>query len=213
MADYVTVSEIKADIPDSPLFDVTDSTYDSVLGNMVTAASRLIDRYVGGWDNFFYPTTDDQTRYFDGSGEEQQYIDPMVSLTSVAVSESGGRAVSDYTTWTNDTDFFVSPYNYASIGMPIMSLVIDNDAGSKGTWGTTRKGVKVTGVFGWSATPPADIEQACKIQAVRWFMRAKQGYQDAGANQNLGEMYYMKELDPDVKTILQRYKIFNVAVI
>ena len=213
MADYVTVSEIKADIPDSPLFDVTDSTYDSVLGNMVTAASRLIDRYVGGWDNFFYPTTDDQTRYFDGSGEEQQYIDPMVSLTSVAVSESGGRAVSDYTTWTNDTDFFVSPYNYASIGMPIMSLVIDNDAGSKGTWGTTRKGVQVTGVFGWSATPPADIEQACKIQAVRWFMRAKQGYQDAGANQNLGEMYYMKELDPDVKTILQRYKIFNVAVI
>ena len=213
MADYVTVSEIKADIPDSPLFDVTDSTYDSVLGNMVTAASRLIDRYVGGWDNFFYPTTDAQTRYFDGSGEEQQYIDPMVSLTSVAVSESGGRAVSDYTTWTNDTDFFVSPYNYASIGMPIMSLVIDNDAGSKGTWGTTRKGVQVTGVFGWSATPPADIEQACKIQAVRWFMRAKQGYQDAGANQNLGEMYYMKELDTDVKTILQRYKIFNVAVI
>ena len=43
MADYVTVSEIKADIPDSPLFDVTDSTYDTVLGNMVTAASRLID--------------------------------------------------------------------------------------------------------------------------------------------------------------------------
>ena len=213
MADYVTVAEIKADIPDSPLFDVTDSTYDSVLGNMVTAASRLIDRYVGGWDNYFYPTTDAQTRYFDGSGEEQQYIDPMVSLTSVAVSESGGRAVTDYTTWTVDTDFFVSPYNYASIGMPIMSLVIDNDAGSKGTWGTTRKGVQVTGVFGWSATPPEDIEQACKIQAVRWFMRAKQGYQDAGANQNLGEMYYMKELDPDVKTILQRYKIFNLAVI
>ena len=73
--------------------------------------------------------------------------------------------------------------------------------------------LKVTGVFGWSATPPADIEQACKIQAVRWFMRAKQGYQDAGANVNLGEMYFMKELDPDVKTILQRYKIFHLAVI
>lgn len=213
MADYVTVEEIKADIPDSPLFDVTDSTYDTVLGNMVTAASRLIDHYVGGWDNFFYPSTDDTTRYFDGSGEEQQYIDPMVSLTSVYVSESGGRALTDYTAWTADSDFFVSPYNYSSLGMPIMSLIVDNDAGSKGTWGTTRKGVKVTGVFGWSATPPDDVEQACKIQAVRWFMRAKQGYQDAGANVNLGEMYFMKELDPDVKTILQRYKIFNVAVI
>ena len=48
MADYVTVEEIKADIPDSPLFDVTDSTYDTVLGNMVTAASRLID-HVSHW--------------------------------------------------------------------------------------------------------------------------------------------------------------------
>ncbi len=212
MADYVTVAEIKADIPDSPLFDVTDDTYDTVLGNMVTAASRLIDRYVGGWDNYFYPTTDSQTRYFDGSGEEIQYIDPMVSLTSVAVSDSG-RAVSDYTTWTNDSDFFVSPYNHASIGMPIMSLVIDNDSGSKGTWGKTRKGVKVTGVFGWSLTPPADVEQACKIQAVRWFMRSKQGYQDAAANPSMGEMYYMKELDPDVKMLLQRYRVHNLVTI
>ena len=212
MADYVTVAEIKADIPDSPLFDVTDDTYDTVLGNMVTAASRLIDRYVGGWDNYFYPSTDSQTRYFDGSGEEIQYIDPMVSLTSVAVSDSG-RAVSDYTTWTNDSDFFVSPYNHASIGMPIMSLVIDNDSGSKGTWGKTRKGVKVTGVFGWSLTPPADVEQACKIQAVRWFMRSKQGYQDAAANPSMGEMYYMKELDPDVKMLLQRYRVHNLVTI
>ena len=212
MADYVTVAEIKADIPDSPLFDVTDDTYDTVLGNMVTAASRLIDRYVGGWDNYFYPTTDSQTRYFDGSGEEIQYIDPMVSLTSVAVSDSG-RAVSDYTTWTNDSDFFVSPYNHASLGMPIMSLVIDNDSGSKGTWGKTRKGVKVTGVFGWSLTPPADVEQACKIQAVRFFMRSKQGYQDAAANPSMGEMYYMKELDPDVKMLLQRYRVHNLVTI
>jgi len=213
MADYVTVAEIKADIPDSPLFDVTDDTYDTVLGNMVTAASRLIDRYVGGWDNYFYPTIDDTTRYFDASGEEMQYIDPMVSLTSVAVSESGGRAASDYTTWTVDTDFFVMPYNYSSIGMPIMGLVIDNDSGSKGTWGTTRKGVKITGIFGWSSTPPADVEQACKIQAVRFFMRSKQGYQDAAANPSMGEMYYMKELDPDVKILLQRYKTHNVVVI
>ena len=213
MADYVTVAEIKADIPDSPLFDVTDDTYDTVLGNMVTAASRLIDRYVGGWANYFYPTTDTQTRYFDGSGEEMQYIDPMVSLTSVAVSESGGRAASDYTTWTVDADFFVMPYNYSSIGMPIMGLVIDNDSGSKGTWGTVRKGVKVTGIFGWSSTPPADVEQACKIQAVRFFMRSKQGYQDAAANPSMGEMYYMKELDPDVKVLLQHYRTHNVVMI
>jgi len=210
MADYVTVEKVKADVPDSPLFDINDSTYDGVLANMITAASRLIDQAVGGWANYFYPTTDSQTRYFDGSGNEELYIDPAVSITSVAVSDSG-RAASDYTAWTADSDYFVAPYNYASIGYPILKLIVDNEAGSKGNWGKVRKGVKVVGRFGWSSTPPADIEQACKIQAVRWFMRAKQGYQDGAANPNLGEMVFMQELDPDVKMVLRPYQIHNIV--
>lgn len=212
MADYVTVQELKEDVPDSPLFDISDETYDTVLGNMVTAASRAIDKFVGGWANYFYPTSDDATRYFDGNGEEEIYIDPLVSLTSVAVSESGGRAATDYTTWTLDTDFYVSPYNYSALSQPIQSLVVDNDSGSKGTWGTVRKGVKITGVWGYSSTPPADVEQACKIQAIRWFSRAKQNYQDGGANPTLGEMTYVQQLDPDVKILLLPYRVGNAVI-
>ncbi len=211
MADYVTVENIKEDIPDSPLLDVSDATYDIVIGNMITAASRMIDRYVGGWANYFYPSTADETRYFDGNGEEELYIDPIVSLTSVYVSEGGGRASSDYTAWTKDTDFYVKPYNYTALSQPIQSLVIDNDSGSKGTWGTTRKGVKVTGIFGYSSTPPEDIKQATKIQAVRWFSRAKQNYQDGGANPTLGEMTYVQQLDPDVKMLLLPYRVGNAV--
>lgn len=211
MADYVTFSQIKADIPDSPLFDTTDTSYDGVLSGMITAASRLIDKEVGGWPNYFYPSTADATRYFDGNGDDTLYIDPMVSLTSVSVSESGGRSSTNYTSWTLDTDYYVWPYNYSSIEQPIQALVIDNDSGSKGTFNRDRKAVKVTGVFGYSALPPDDIVQACKIQSVRWFMRAKQGYQDGGANPTLGEMVYVTELDPDVKTLLTPYKIFNMV--
>jgi len=210
MADYATVAEIKADMPDSELSSSTD--YDLVLGNMVTAASRLIDREVGGWANYFYPTTDEATRYFDGSGDEEQWIDPMVSLTSVSVSESGGRQAADYTAWTLNTDYYVWPYNYSSIGQPIQALFVDNDSGSKGNWYSVNKGVKVTGVFGYSTTPPADIEQACKIQTMRWFMRSKQSYQDTSASAALGEMLYVQELDPDVKRILMPYKIGNLVM-
>ena len=103
MADYVTVAEIKADMPDSDLDTLAD--YDTVLSEMITAASRLIDREVGGWANYFDAPSTDSTRYFDGSGEEEQWIDPMVSLTSVRVAESGGRASSNYTDWTENTDF------------------------------------------------------------------------------------------------------------
>jgi len=212
MADYTNVLAVKADMPDSELFSSTSYDYDAVIQGMITGASRLIDKEVGGWANYFYPTTDDQTRYFDGNGEEEIYIDPLVSLTSVYVSESGGRASTSYTAWTENTDFYVSPYNYSVIGAPIQSLVIDNDSGSKGNWGTTRKGVKVTGVFGYASYPPADIQQACKITAMRWFMRAKQSWQDTSVNAAIGEMLYTQSLDPDVKEILKPYKIFNAVM-
>jgi hypothetical protein len=29
----------------------------------------------------------------------------------------------------------------------------------------------------------------------------------------MGEMYYMKELDPDVKMLLQRYRVHNLVTI
>jgi hypothetical protein len=44
---------------------------------------------------------------------------------------------------------------------------------------------------------------------MRWFMRAKQGYQDAGAIMELGQMTYVKELDPDVQKILRRWQVEN----
>ena len=207
MADYATVLELKSDIPDSPLFDASDETYDEAIGVMITAASRLIDKYVGGFENCFYPSTDTATRYYDGNGEDQIWIDPLLSLTSLAVSESGGRAASDYTTWTLNTDFYTYPYHTT----PYEKLIVDNDAGSKGTFGTTRKGVKIVGVWGYALTPPADVKQACKIQAMRWFMRAKQGYQDAGVNASLGEMIYAQELDPDVKMLLAPYRLHNAV--
>ena len=207
---YLTVTEIKSDMPDSPVFDTTDTSYDQVLSGMISSASRLIDKEVGGWPGYFYPSTADETRYYDGNGEKELYIDPIVSLTSVSVSEDGYHESTSYTDWTKDTDFYVWPYNYVKTAQPIKSLIIEEN-GDKSTWTRYNKAVKITGVFGHSATPPADIVQACKIQTVRWFMRAKQGYQDAGASAAMGEMIFIKELDPDVKTLLMPYQIGNMV--
>lgn len=210
MADYVTVAEIKADLPDSDIDTLND--YDAVLANMITSASRLIDREVGGWPNYFDAPSTDSTRYFDGSGEEEQWIDPMTSLTSVSVAESGGRSSSNYTDWTENTDYYVWPYNYSEIGKPIEKLIVDNFEGSKGVFNESRKSVKVVGKFGYSASPPDDIVQAVKIQVMRWFMRSKQAWQDTSASERLGQMLYTQELDPDVKRLLMPYKIHNLAL-
>ena len=206
MADYTSSTDVKADMPDSPLFASTDASYDTVIGAMITSASRLIDQEVGRWPNYFYPSTDDETRYFDGSGEAEQIVDEMVSLTSVAVAESGGTGASDYTAWVLDTDFYVWPYNYSALTQPIQRLIVDWN-GDKAKFPRYRKAVKAVGIYGYSAIPPTDISQACKIQTMRWFMRAKQAYRDASANAEIGQLLYVQELDPDIKEILRPYQI------
>lgn len=209
MADYCSSSDIKADMPDSALASSTDTTYDTALGVFITAASRLIDKEVGREPDWF-ASTDSETRYYDGSGDVTQEIDECHTLTSVSVSESGGTGASDYTAWTLDTDFYVWPYQYSQLGQPICRLIADWN-GSKSIFPHFRKAVKVIGQFGYSSTPPDDIKMACKIQAVRWFARAKQMYQDASASAATGQLIYAKSLDPDVKEILQSYRIGNMV--
>jgi hypothetical protein len=209
MADYTSSTDVRELLTDSNF--TTDTSYDTLLGTLITAASRLIDRYVGGGDNYFLCGSDEQTRYYDGSASRELWIDSMVSLTSVAVSENGGVSSSDYTSWTLDTDYVVSPYNYVALGKPITQLIVRWDS-SKGHWTRFPKAVKVTGVFGYSTAVPEDVVMAVKIQVMRWFMRAKGGFEDTAAAASVGQMFYTQELDPDIKLILQHYRVIVTAV-
>jgi hypothetical protein len=210
MADYCSSSDVKAEMPDSSLASSTDATYDTAIGTLITAVSRLIDKQVGREPNWF-ASTDSETRYYDGSGEVTQEIDECHTLTSVAVSESGSIVNSEYTAWTLDTDYYVSPYNYSALGLPIDRLIADWN-GTKYKFPRYRKAVKVVAQFGYSATPPDDIKQACIIQSMRWFGRAKQMFQDQGGGDWAGQTVFARsELDPDVKIILQSYKLGNMV--
>lgn len=177
------------------------------MSTFVTAASRLIDLEVGRWEGFFYPTSDTVTRYYDGSGMDELEIDEFVSISDVSVSEQGGTASTDYTAW-GSTDYFTAPYNYSANGKPITKLFIDFN-GSKPCFYSYRKSVKVTGIAGYSASIPAAIGLACRIQSTRWFMRAKQAYQDTGASAEIGGMKFTGklELDPDIRQLLHPFKL------
>ena len=205
MANYCTLAEVKNDMPESPL--ATTSTYDSALNDMIQASSRLIDSLVGRWPNFFYGTTS-ETRIYDGNGDVELRIDEAVSVSAVAVAEQGGVESSDYTTWSS-SDFYTYPYNASQLSEPIRKIIVDIWNGSKAYWYPYRKGVKVTGIFGWSSAPPEIINRSARIQTIRWFMRAKQGYQDAGAIAELGQIQYVKELDPDIQKALHKWMIEN----
>jgi len=91
-----------------------------------------------------------------------------------------------------------------------MALRVVED-GDKANFPSYAMSIKVTGIFGYSSTPPSDVVQACKIQAFRWFSRAKQGYQDASASAALGQIMFTRQLDPDVAEILLPYKTGNLV--
>lgn len=208
MADYCTTADVKGALVET-LGSSTDTTYDSLIGTLITSASRAIDGYVGQEDNYFYPSTDATTRYYDGNNSHTLKIDDYTSITALGVAENGGVASTDYVAWSS-TDYFTYPYNASAKGKPYNALVVDLENGEKGYFPNFRKAVKVTAVFGYSTTPPADVKQACITMTLRYFMRAKSAYQDAGANPAMGQMFYVRELDPDVKVLLSKYIMENL---
>jgi hypothetical protein len=203
--DYITSTDAFGDISEG---SYASSDY-AEMAAFVTSASRLIDQEFGRWEGFFYPSTDTATYYYDGSGFAEQEIDEFASISQVSVSEQGSLTSSDYTDWTITTDYLTLPYNTTNKAKPINRLAITQYNGTKGGWYRYQKNIKVVGIAGYSTTPPDIIKQACKIQAVRWFMRAKGGYQDVTGSDETGRLFYkgQSELDGDVKLLLRPLKL------
>lgn len=206
---YTTSTDAWQDVPESGYSssDFPSSDYPNMDG-LISAASRLIDREVGRWEGFFYPTTDDKTYYYDGSGNDVQDIDEFASITSVSVSEEGGVESTDYTLWSS-SDYHLHPHNYANLGKPITQLVVDIHNGTKLAFFSYRKAVKVVGIPGYSTSIPDVVALACRIQSVRWFMRGKGGYQDVSGTAENGQLFYKGQvkLDGDVKALLAGLKL------
>lgn len=203
---YCTTADIKAQLPESGL--ATDTSYDTMLGTLITTASRLIDREVGRWPKFFYPSTDAETRYFDGDGSADLWTDEFISVPSIGISEEGGLASSDYTTLSS-SDYILWPYNTGT-GKPYYRVMMDTLNGSYLEWPKYHKGVKLTTVFGYSVTPPEEIKQATIIQTIRWFMKAKAAFTGAGASAEVGQPA-IGALDADVKMLIQSFKVANMT--
>lgn len=210
MVDYIGTSDIKLELDkDGDLLPSTDISYDTFLALLATQASRAIDKYTGREDGAYAVTTD-TVRYFDGNGKLNLLVDEICSTDiTVEVAESGqidhsfGTTDGNYTTWSS-TEFTEFPYNAIAKGQPITELHIDPVNGSKPGWYRYPKAVRLTAYYGYSTSDntPELIKKACLIQAVRWFKRSDQAFQDTGAIIELGQLVYTQELDPDIRAIL-----------
>jgi len=187
---YCTPQEIRAQI------DKNLTTSDAVLWNIAVATSRAIDRYCRWEENVFNkdPQADDETRTYIGLGFAILTCQPDGILKITRVEVSGSEIDSDtYRLW---------PENAIARGKPALGLrrLPHGAAWPEGV------DVDVTGHFGYSYAVPALIRQAAIVISARLWKRGQQGFGDASANIDLGQMFYAKQLDPEVKLWLEGFR-------
>lgn len=202
---YSTIGSVKALMPDN----VWSTKYDALLTELLLRASRLVDSILRRKPGAF-AVANNETYYFNGSGGRVLMIGELaatpalvaVSLNGVVDNNSG--AGGNYVQ-LSESDYFCTPYNRLEEGKPFLSLEINRLSSAVQVWPRLTKSVKVTGRFGFSTSQntPDEIKQAVEIQTVRWWKRGQQAFQDAGAISELGQLRYVKNLDPDIVQILK----------
>ncbi len=191
---YCSLSEIKAALR------ITDSVDDDLLELSVNAASREIDGYC---ERVFYATS--ATRIYAPQSSVLCEIDDLISITTLK-SSSDGDGTFDVT-WAS-TDYQLEPLNSLNGGLSSpytrIRAVGDYLFPEFPNYGLNHEAtVQVVGSFGYSATTPDAVKQACIILAMRQFKRYDSPLGVAGFG-DIGVMR-VSRVDPDVAALLEPY--------
>jgi len=140
---YTSLEAVKA----TRRIKVTDTSDDALLERLITQASRFIDQETG---RTFYARS--ETRYYDAPDIRFIWLDDDL-LTITSLTNGDGTVIPT-------SEYFTEPRNTA----PKFRICLK--AVSSTTWeadsNSSREGViAVAGTWGYSASAPADIEEAC----------------------------------------------------
>jgi len=149
---YATLAEAKYYMTSRGLTMSVDTNEDTVIEDLIEAASRYIDKATG---RKFWVDTNDTTRYYTTDDPEVVFIDDYSSITSVTIDYAEDRT---YSVILAATDWDAHPFNATTDGVPITWLKITPNAAYSFT--TVDRGVKIIGKTGWAAVPDA-IKTAC----------------------------------------------------
>lgn len=195
---YCTAAELKARL------GRVDADDDTIIEQVIEAASRHVD----GWcDRRFFQETA-TVRYYTAEFSDWLPVDDLVSVTSLETDADGDRVYED--SWAS-TDYDLEPYNaaLANIARPYTSLRVTPDGDY--AFPTIRKGVKITGTWGWSAVPDA-VTEATILHATRLFRRKDSPYGVAGQG-DFGRVALLPRIDPDVQALLMPYVKWAVGAV
>ena len=186
---YATLAEFKLWIDDSS----SDSDDDGVIEDIIEASSRWIDDETG---RTFYART--ETRYYDvPDGRKLKLDDDLLTIT--AITNGDGASIDD------SSEIDLVPKNTA----PYYAIRIK--AGSSYYWtqdssGNVEDVISIAGTWGYAATTPHDIRQACLLIANNMYKK-RHGEGEQGATLTAaGVVLSAAGIPSQAKMILRRYK-------
>ena len=143
----------------------TDTTDDALLTDCLSRAQAMVDTFT----RRTVEAASDSTRYFDADravdGRKLWIGGDLCALTSV--TNGDGTAITL-------TDLVKTPRN----STPWFELVLKASSAAAWTYeDDPENAIAVVGKWGYSTTPPADIEQAC-VRLAAWLYRQKDSSAD-----------------------------------
>ncbi len=201
---YATLTEIKN------FLSITDNVDDTLLENMVEAASRSIDRIA---NRRFYADANASARQYRVSSPVILYTDDISSTSGLIVQTDDDGDGTFETTFTLNTDYIMDPLTANALGRPFTQVTIVSVTESFPIFpglfqNGLRPGVQVTAKWGWPSVPD-DINQACLILTADLYKRKD----SPGGILGLGDLgaIRMSPLGRDVTAMVRAYRKETLA--
>lgn len=182
---YCTAAELKARLD----IATADTVDDGALDILINAASRMIDQHTG---RRFYATT--ETRYFNVPEGRDLWLDQ--DLLSVTTLTNG-----DGTTLANTTYKLLPLNDTPKFAIHLLPGYYWTEDAAGNDFGV----ISIAGSWGYAATAPESVHEACLLQAARFFKRRDAPLGVAGSTE-LGQIVAITKLDPDVSALIDYFR-------
>ena len=192
---YCTLAELHTRLD----IATADTADDTTMEAIIETASRHIDNYCR---RHFYAAT--ETRYFTAAWGDWLEVDDILTVTTLKTDIDGDRTYE--TTWET-ADYDLMPHNAVTDGAPYTSI----NTTPQGTqaFPTGRKAVQIVGSFGYAATAPKPVKEACLLLAT-FILKRRDAPFGVLAGGEFEQAVSVSKWPPDVLSLLQPYRRWGV---
>jgi hypothetical protein len=186
---YATVAQVKT------YLGISAATDDALIADLLASASQAIDTLT----HTTFAAQVNATRYFDSCDDVEGLTlmldNDLCAIASITNGDGSTVISGRYVTNPRNTVPYYSISLKVSYGL---MWTADNN-------GDSENAIAISGKWGYSQTPPPDIEQACLRLASYYYRQKDSQVFDVTATPELGQITIPQGVPPDVTRLIKPY--------